>query len=99
MLCFQKAEKKAAKNSTSSGVVSKDKSELKNEPVKSEKRSIDNVGQNKSNGPQIETKSKKSKNIQNDPNASDVYKSLFNTCEKAKKQTQGHWVTFNPQYF
>ncbi|XP_076440768.1 replication termination factor 2-like isoform X2 [Babylonia areolata] len=39
------------------------------------------------------------KSIQDDPKASSVYKSLFNTCEQAKKQVQGHWVTFNPQYF
>jgi len=42
---------------------------------------------------------KKQKTIQEDPNTSEVYKSLFNTCEKAKNQTKGHWVTFNPQYF
>lgn len=43
--------------------------------------------------------SKTYKTIQDDPKASAVYKSLFNTCDKAKKQVQGHWVTFNPQYF
>jgi len=44
--------------------------------------------------------SKKSKSsIQSDPTTSDVYKSLFNTCDKAKNQTKAHWVTFNPQYF
>lgn len=37
--------------------------------------------------------------IQDDPSASAVYKSLFNTCDKAKRQVQGHWVTYNPQYF
>jgi hypothetical protein len=42
---------------------------------------------------------KKNKSIQNDPNATDVFKSLFNTCDKAKNQTKAHWVTFNPQYF
>jgi hypothetical protein len=42
---------------------------------------------------------KKVKSIQNDPNATDVFKSLFNTCDKAKNQTKAHWVTFNPQYF
>ena len=45
-----------------------------------------------------DTKGKK-KTIQDDPKASSAYKSLFNTCDAAKKQTQGHWVTFNPQYF
>ncbi|KAL8622449.1 hypothetical protein ACOMHN_034114 [Nucella lapillus] len=42
---------------------------------------------------------KKTKTIQDDPKASAVYKSLFNTCDKAKRQIRGHWVTFNPQYF
>ncbi|XP_070195758.1 replication termination factor 2-like [Littorina saxatilis] len=42
---------------------------------------------------------KSSKTIQDDPKASTVYKGLFTTCERAKRQTQGPWVTFNPQYF
>ena len=42
---------------------------------------------------------KSCKTIQDDPKASTVYKSLFNTCDKAKRQTQGPWVTYNPQYF
>lgn len=42
---------------------------------------------------------KKSKSVQNDPNASNVYKSLFTSCDKAKNQQKAHWVTFNPQYF
>jgi len=37
--------------------------------------------------------------VQNDPNTSEVYKSLFTSHEKAKNQTKAHWVTFNPQYF
>jgi hypothetical protein len=47
----------------------------------------------------LENNTKKPKTIQEDPNASDVFKSLFNTCDKAKNQTKAHWVTFNPQYF
>jgi len=42
---------------------------------------------------------KKSKSVQDDPNASNVYKSLFTSCDKAKNQQKAHWVTFNPQYF
>jgi len=37
--------------------------------------------------------------IQDDPNASEVFKSLFNTHKTAKMQTKAHWVTYNPQYF
>ena len=40
----------------------------------------------------------KFKSIQQDPKASSVFKSLFTTSEKAKKQPKGHWVTYNPQY-
>ena len=52
------------------------------------------------NGKEGDSRPAKScKTIQDDPKASTVYKSLFNTCDKAKRQTQGHWVTYNPQYF
>ncbi|KAH8875596.1 Protein RTF2 [Schistosoma japonicum] len=40
-----------------------------------------------------------SRSIQEDPNLSSAYKSLFNTCEQAKRQPKSHWVTFNPLYF
>jgi len=46
-----------------------------------------------------ESNGKKVKSVQDDPNVSDVYKSLFTSSEKAKNQTKAHWVTFNPQYF
>lgn len=46
-----------------------------------------------------ETSNKKSKSIQDDPNASEVFKSLFTSSSKAKNQTKAHWVTYNPQYF
>ena len=42
---------------------------------------------------------KKVKSVQDDPNASSVYKSLFTSSDKAKNQQKAHWVTFNPQYF
>jgi len=42
---------------------------------------------------------KKAKGIQDDPNTSNVYKSLFTSSDRAKNQTKAHWVTFNPQYF
>ena len=43
--------------------------------------------------------SKGAGSIQDDPSASKVYKSLFNTCDKAKQQASGPWVTYNPQYY
>jgi len=42
---------------------------------------------------------KKSRTIQDDPQATEVFKSLFNTHKTAKQQQQAHWVTYNPQYF
>lgn len=45
------------------------------------------------------TKTKKIKSIQDDPNASEVFKSLFTSSSKAKGQQKAHWVTYNPQYF
>ncbi|VDL19661.1 unnamed protein product [Hymenolepis diminuta] len=43
--------------------------------------------------------SSKYSSVQNDPNASTVFKSLFTTSEEAKNQPKSHWVTFNPLYF
>ncbi|VEL23742.1 unnamed protein product [Protopolystoma xenopodis] len=41
----------------------------------------------------------KFRSIQEDPNASVVYKSLFTTSEQAKNHPKGHWVTYTPLYF
>lgn len=43
-------------------------------------------------------KTKASYSVSKDPEASDVYKSLFTTHAKAVNQTKGHWVTYNPFY-
>lgn len=43
-------------------------------------------------------KTKASYSVAKDPNASDVFKSLFTTHDKAVNQTKGHWVTYNPFY-
>jgi len=40
----------------------------------------------------------KTKSIQDDANATEAYKSLFNTHPTALKQGKAHWVTYNPQY-
>lgn len=99
-----KAEKKAAKNKTEAS--SSNGKDSEQTTTKNKKRSIDAVNGAASisklptgkNGA-LAADAKKPKNIQEDPNASDVYKSLFNTHEKAKNQMKGNWVTFNPQYF
>nr|CAG4641902.1 EOG090X0ACT [Eurycercus lamellatus] len=43
-------------------------------------------------------KVKASYSVSKDPNASEVFKSLFTTHNKAINQTKGHWVTYNPFY-
>ena len=44
-------------------------------------------------------KQKKVKSIQDDPNATKTYKSLFTTCEKARNQPKPHWVTNDPCFY
>ncbi|XP_054278265.1 replication termination factor 2 [Macrosteles quadrilineatus] len=43
-------------------------------------------------------KAKGSYSVAKDPNASDVYKSLFTSHQKAQSQTRAHWITYNPFY-
>ncbi|XP_071443712.1 replication termination factor 2 isoform X2 [Hetaerina americana] len=43
-------------------------------------------------------KAANSYSVSKDPTASEVYKSLFTTHEKARQQTKAHWVTYNPFY-
>ncbi|ESO87732.1 hypothetical protein LOTGIDRAFT_219929 [Lottia gigantea] len=47
----------------------------------------------------LEEKEAKIKSIQDNPNVSATYKSLFTTSSKAKNQEKAHWVTFNPMYY
>lgn len=44
-------------------------------------------------------KASKDYSVANDPNASEVYKSIFTTHKTAKNQQKAHWVTFNPCYY
>lgn len=43
-------------------------------------------------------KTKGDYSVANDPNATDVFKSLFTSHQNAKEQTRAHWVTYNPFY-
>ncbi|CAH0387218.1 unnamed protein product [Bemisia tabaci] len=43
-------------------------------------------------------KAKSEYSVSKDPNATDVYKSLFTTSSKAQNQTKAHWITYNPFY-
>jgi len=51
----------------------------------------------KTNDP-TKVKSSKAKSVQDDPNASEVYKKLFSSHKTALNQKQGNWVTFDPRY-
>ena len=74
--------------------------------AKTSKTASDKMGKQKaatSNGTD-QTKGGKRKtteSVQDDPTASETYKSLFTSCDEAKKQGTQHsgWVSFNPQYF
>ncbi|PSN36562.1 Protein RTF2 [Blattella germanica] len=43
-------------------------------------------------------KTKGSYSVANDPKASDVFKSLFTSHQKARQQDKAHWITYNPFY-
>lgn len=43
-------------------------------------------------------KTKGDYSVAKDPNATDVFKSLFTSHQNAKDQTRAHWVTYNPFY-
>ena len=99
------ASKKAEKASTTSKASTSTDSSSKTLATSSKKISSDDSNSNLKQKRPIESsatndaaKKQKGSSIQEDPNASEVYKSLFNTCDKAKKQTKAHWVSFNPFY-
>jgi hypothetical protein len=107
-----KAEKIANKNAPGNGNVTAAVKTSSSETVakSSSKRSIDSIakeddskpkvsGLNGACGSSMNNNAKKVKSVQDDPTASNVYKSLFTSCDKAKNQQKAHWVTFNPQYF
>lgn len=50
-------------------------------------------------GQSKESKLKKPKTIQDDPNASEVFKSIFTSHHTAKNQVKAHWVSCDPFYF
>ena len=37
--------------------------------------------------------------VANNPNHSEVYKSIFDTHKSAKNKAKSHWVTCNPLYY
>lgn len=43
-------------------------------------------------------KTKGSYSVANDPKATDVFKSLFTSHQKAQQQNKAHWITYNPFY-
>lgn len=43
-------------------------------------------------------KTKGTYSVANDPKATDVFKSLFTSHQKAQQQTKAHWITYNPFY-
>lgn len=83
-----KAEKKAKKRQKEDSAISSDTAK---QAKKVEFKAPKSVSVNK------EAKSAKPKvTIQEDPNSSKVFKSLFTTSKAAKEQKKGHWVTHSP---
>eukprot|EP00088_Acartia_fossae_P056952 TRINITY_DN6639_c1_g1_i10.p1 TRINITY_DN6639_c1_g1~~TRINITY_DN6639_c1_g1_i10.p1 ORF type:complete len:303 (-),score=88.80 TRINITY_DN6639_c1_g1_i10:1138-2046(-) len=54
--------------------------------------------QKKTNDPSKIKSSKPKSSVQNDPNASEVYKRLFSSHKDAVNKKHGHWITFDPRY-
>jgi len=97
----EKAEKsKKASLAHSSSSDSNKSDEIKTEPkILPEKVTEKPPKRNHEVDEKSTAKKHKPVSVQDDPNASAVYKSLFNTCDKAKNQQKAHWVTFNPQFY
>ncbi|KAA0185109.1 Protein RTF2 [Fasciolopsis buskii] len=104
-----KAKKRPASVVSATSTVSKQTVDVPTEGVSKPKKSAPSTSSSSSGGVGGQTAgssishelqpSGSSHSIQEDPNVSSVYKSLFTTSEEAKRQPKSHWVTFNPLYF
>ncbi|XP_046460994.1 replication termination factor 2-like [Daphnia pulex] len=88
---------KAKNKGLKRGVEASEKNSEKGKKLKT--GSLNNIAQKliKLEDPDM-AKTKASYSVSKDPHASEVYKSLFTTHDKAVNQTKGHWVTYNPFY-
>ncbi|XP_031784472.1 replication termination factor 2 [Nasonia vitripennis] len=76
------------------------KEEIPNKKIKKEKHKAQtskNVTKNDPQDPAYK-KAKEDYSVAQDPNASEVLKSIFTTHKTAAQQTRAHWVTYNPFY-
>lgn len=71
-----------------------------NKKIKKEKHKAQTSKHVAKNDPQDPAykKAKEDYSVAQDPNASEVLKSLFTTHKTAAQQTRAHWVTYNPFY-
>ncbi|VDK43977.1 unnamed protein product [Anisakis simplex] len=60
---------------------------------------IQNAGSHLSSNGKDKKRKMEDSSIQNDEKASTVYKSLFTTCEEAKRRPKPHWITYNPLFY
>ncbi|XP_011504286.1 PREDICTED: protein RTF2 homolog [Ceratosolen solmsi marchali] len=97
----RKVERKSKKRSSNAGCTDTVKEEVSSKKVKKEKLDKTQTTQIKSKkepqDPAYE-KSKEDYSVAQDPNASEVLKSIFTTHKTASEQTRAHWVTYNPFY-
>ncbi|OXU18498.1 hypothetical protein TSAR_005670 [Trichomalopsis sarcophagae] len=76
------------------------KEEVPNKKIKKEKQKAQTSKNATKNDPQDPAykKAKEDYSVAQDPNASEVLKSIFTTHKTAAQQTRAHWVTYNPFY-
>lgn len=93
----RRSASKAKNKGLKRGVEASEKNPEKGKKLKT--GSLNNIAQKliKLEDPDM-AKTKASYSVSKDPHASEVYKSLFTTHDKAVNQTKGHWVTYNPFY-
>ena len=98
----RKVERKSKKRKNESSVSVDETKESINKNIKKETQSkVSTVKKsNVAEVPQdpLYSKIKKTYSVAEDPNASEVLKSIFTTHPDAAKQTKAHWVTYNPFY-
>nr|CAG4646449.1 EOG090X0ACT [Macrothrix elegans] len=92
------ANKNKSKNSKRNGSTLETK-EDKGKRLKVEPNNTSNIVQKliKLEDPEMK-KITSTYSVAKDPNASEVFKSLFTTSKKAKTQQKAHWITYNPFY-
>ena len=98
-LTLRKAERKASKKKIKQETTSDDTEQVeapKKKIKKEEKPSCSKLPSKVQDA--AYSKTTEGYSVAKDPNASDVYKSIFTSHQTATDQNRAHWVTYNPFY-